>query len=45
MFRDLAIVDEHLGDHAAALAAARQALSLDRYDKDSQALLTRLENG
>jgi tetratricopeptide (TPR) repeat protein len=45
MFRNLAIVDEHLGDHAAALAAARQALSLDRYDKDSQALLTRLERG
>jgi tetratricopeptide (TPR) repeat protein len=45
MFRDLAIVDEHLGDHSAALAAARQALSLDRYDKDSQALLARLERG
>jgi putative inorganic carbon (HCO3(-)) transporter len=42
MFRDLAAVDEHLGDHAAALAAARQALSLDRYDTDSQALVTRL---
>ena len=42
MFRDLAIVDEHFGDHAAALAAARQALSLDRYDKDSQALVTKL---
>jgi O-antigen ligase len=45
MFRDLAIVGEHLGDHAAALAAARRALALDRYDKDSQALLTRLESG
>jgi O-antigen ligase len=45
MFRDLAIVDEHLGDHAAALAAARQALSLDRYDPDSQALLKTLEGG
>jgi O-antigen ligase len=43
MFRDLAAVDEHLGDHAAALAAARRALSLDRYDKDSQALVARLE--
>jgi O-antigen ligase len=42
MFRDLAIVDEHLGDRAAALAAARQALSLDRFDKDSQALVRRL---
>jgi hypothetical protein len=44
MFRDLAAVDEHLGDHAAALAAARRALSLDRYDKDSQALVARLES-
>ena len=44
MYRDLAIVDEHLGDHAAALAAARHALSLDRYDKDSQALLQKLES-
>jgi hypothetical protein len=45
MFRDLAGVDEHLGDHAAALAAARHALSLDRYDTLSQALVTRLESG
>jgi hypothetical protein len=45
MFRDLAGVDEHLGDHAAALAAARQALSLDRYDTVSQALVTKLESG
>ena len=44
MYRDLAIVDEHLGDHAAALSAARHALSLDRYDKDSQALVQRLES-
>jgi hypothetical protein len=43
MFRDLAAVDEHFGDNAAALAAARRALSLDRYDKDSQALVARLE--
>jgi hypothetical protein len=42
MFRDLANVDEHFGDHAAALAAARRALSLDRFDSDSQALVTRL---
>lgn len=45
MFRDLAIVDEHLSDHSAALAAARQALSLDRYDPVSQALVTRLQGG
>ena len=42
MFRELAIVDEHLGDHAAAVAAARRALELDRYDPDSQQLLKRL---
>ena len=41
-FQNLAIVDEHLGDHAAALAAARRALSLDPYDPDSRALLTKL---
>jgi O-antigen ligase len=44
MFRDLATVDEHLGDHAAALTAARHALYLDRFDIVSQALLTKLES-
>jgi len=42
MFRELAIVDEHLGDHAGAVAAARRALELDRYDPASQELLKRL---
>jgi len=42
MFQNLAIVDDHLGDHAAALAAARRAFSLDPYDPDSLALLTKL---
>ncbi|HEY8840435.1 MAG TPA: O-antigen ligase family protein [Candidatus Dormibacteraeota bacterium] len=42
MFQNLATVDEHLGDHAAALAAARRAFSLDPYDPDSLALLTKL---
>jgi hypothetical protein len=41
-FRHLAITEEHLGHHAAALTAARRAISLDRYDPDSQALLARL---
>jgi hypothetical protein len=45
MFRNLATVDEHLGDHAAALAAARQAVAFDRYDPASQALLAKLEGG
>ena len=42
MFRHLAIVDEHLGDHAAAIAAATRALELDRYDTSSQMLLKQL---
>jgi putative inorganic carbon (HCO3(-)) transporter len=42
MFRQLALVDEHLGDHTGALAAARRALELDRYDPRSQALLKAL---
>jgi len=42
MYQELAIVDEHLGDHAGAVAAARRALELDRYDPRSQALLKRL---
>jgi hypothetical protein len=42
MFRELAVVDEHLGDHAAAVAAAQRALQLDRYDPASQKLVARL---
>jgi len=42
MFRHLAIVDEHLGDHAGAVAAARRAVELDRYDPESRALLQKL---
>jgi O-antigen ligase len=42
MFRELALVDEHLGDHAGAVAAARRALELDRYDPESKALLNKL---
>jgi O-antigen ligase len=42
MFRELAIVDEHLGDHAGAVTAARRALELDRYDPDSRKLLKSL---
>jgi len=42
MFRELAIVDEHLGDHAGAVAAARRALELDRYDQESKSLLAKL---
>jgi hypothetical protein len=36
MFRHLAMVEEHLGDHAGAVDAARRALDLDRYDPASQ---------
>jgi hypothetical protein len=42
MFRELAIVDEHLGDHPGAVAAARRTLELDRYDPGSKVLLNRL---
>lgn len=44
-FQHLAIVDEHFGDHAGAVAAARRALELDRYDSDSKALLNKLTSG
>jgi putative inorganic carbon (HCO3(-)) transporter len=42
MFRELAIVDEHLGDHAGAVAAAKRALELDPYDPESKRLLKTL---
>ncbi len=45
MFRDPAIVDEHIGDRAAHWEPARQALSLDQVDQVSQAPLARLEGG
>jgi O-antigen ligase len=41
-FRRLAIVEEHYGNHRAAIAAARRALELDRFDANSQALLKKL---
>jgi O-antigen ligase len=41
-FQHLAITEEHLGDHVAAIAAARRALELDPYDPTSKALLTKL---
>src|SRR5206468_1650626 len=39
MFQVLAVVDEHIGDHAAAVAAARRALELDRFDPASRKLI------
>jgi putative inorganic carbon (HCO3(-)) transporter len=41
-FRHLAIVDEHLGDHDAALAAARRAVALDRFSAQNRQLLSQL---
>jgi tetratricopeptide (TPR) repeat protein len=41
-FQHLAVTEEHLGDHVAAVTAARRALELDPYDPHSQALLARL---
>jgi len=43
VFRHLAKVDEHLGLHDQALAVAKQAVMLDRFDPISQDLLTQLE--
>ena len=42
MFQLLAVVDEHLGDHTAAVAAARRALELDRFDPASRKLVDRV---
>jgi hypothetical protein len=42
MFQLLAVVDEHIGDHAAAVAAARRALQLDPFDPTSKKLVDRL---
>jgi tetratricopeptide (TPR) repeat protein len=45
MFQLLAVVDEHIGDHTAAVAAARRALELDRFDPASRKLLESLTGG
>jgi tetratricopeptide (TPR) repeat protein len=45
MFKRLAVVDQHLGDHPAAVAAARRALELDRFDPTSGKLLDMLTGG
>jgi hypothetical protein len=45
MFQLLAVVDEHLGDHTAAVAAARRALDLDRFDARSRKLVETLTGG
>jgi hypothetical protein len=42
MFQVLALVDAHLGDHAAAVVAARRALELDRFDPASRKLVESL---
>ncbi len=45
MFQVLAVVDEHVGDHAAAVSAARRALELDRFDPASRKLVEILTGG
>ncbi len=45
VYRDLAIADRNLGLRAEALAAARQAVYLDRFDPANQALLAQMEIG
>jgi hypothetical protein len=42
-FRHLAITEEHLGDHAGAVAAAERAVELDRFDPASLALLAKIK--
>jgi len=41
-FQRLAMAQEHLGNHVAAVTAARRALQLDPYDPTSKALLAKL---
>src|ERR1700687_292653 len=45
LYRHLAIADSNLGLPAQALAAARQAVYLDRWDPANQALLAQMETG
>lgn len=45
MFRHLAAVELHFSNRSAALAAARRALELDRYDPASQNLVRQLAGG
>jgi hypothetical protein len=43
VYRNLALADRNLGRLSAALAAARQAAALDRFDPANQALVSQLE--
>jgi O-antigen ligase len=45
LYRNLAIADSNLGLRAEALAAAQQAVYLDRWDPANQALLAQMEIG
>jgi hypothetical protein len=45
LYRNLAIADSYLGLRAEAIAAARQAVYLDRWDPANQALLAQMEIG
>jgi O-antigen ligase len=45
LYRHLAIADSNLGLRAEAVAAARQAVYLDRWDPANQALLAQMETG
>jgi hypothetical protein len=45
MFQVLAVADEHVGEHAAAVAGARRALELDRFDPASEKVVASLTGG
>jgi hypothetical protein len=45
MFQALAVMDEHVGEHPAAVAGARRALQLDRFDPASEKLVASLTGG
>jgi Flp pilus assembly protein TadD len=44
LFRDLAVVDSDLGLRDEALAAAQQAVYLDRFDPANQAMLAQMSS-
>lgn len=45
VFRNLALVDDQLGDHSGAIAAARRAVELYRFDPANQAVLHYVSRG
>jgi len=44
LFRDLAVIDSDMGLRQEALAAAQQAVYLDRFDPANQAMLAQMSS-